>query len=131
MSEFRLKIINTEGVFFDDMIEEINLKDMDGKFSILCNHENKSVFIFPSRSYIKRNSNREVLFISFGIANISKGGETLITCEACEWKKDIDIERAKESKNRAMKRLEQKSQVDTRRAENALMRSIARIDSAK
>ena len=130
MKEFNIKIISTQGTFIEEKIEEIKLKDLDGKFSILSNHEARVVFIVPCRGEVVRNNSREILFLSFGILNIDQNGDVLITCEACEWKKDIDINRSKKSKERALNRIDKnKEGIDIQRAQKALMRAIARIES--
>ncbi|WBW98495.1 ATP synthase delta/epsilon chain alpha-helix domain-containing protein [Oceanirhabdus sp. W0125-5] len=130
MKEFNIKIISTKGTFLEDKIEEIKLKDISGKFSILSNHEARVVFIVPCKGEIIRKGAREAFFVSFGILNIDENGDVLITCEACEWKSDIDIKRAKESKERALNRIDKnKEGIDIQRAEKALMRAVARIES--
>ncbi len=130
MEEFNIKIISTQGTFLDDKIEEIKLKDTDGKFSILSNHEARVVFIIPCMGEVVSKGAREILFVSFGILHIDEKGDVLITCEACEWKKDIDINRAKQSKERALNRIDKnKEGIDIQRAQKALMRAIARIES--
>ena len=130
MKEFNIKIISTRGTFLEDNIQEIKLKDIDGKYSILSNHEERVVFIVPCKGEVVRAGSRETLFLSFGILNINENGDVLLTCEACEWKKDIDINRAKESKERARNRIDKnKEGIDIQRAQKALMRAVARIES--
>ena len=48
-------------------------------------------------------------------------------CSACEWPEDIDVERARQAKERAEERLLHKDGIDVKRTENAILRSLMRI----
>ncbi len=54
----------------------------------------------------------------------------MIIAEAAEWPDEIDAERAEAAKERAEKRMKQ-SDVDFSRAQNALLRSISRLELYK
>ena len=54
----------------------------------------------------------------------------VIIAEAAEWPDEIDAERAEAAKERAEKRLKQ-SDIDFARAQNALLRSISRLELYK
>ena len=65
-----------------------------------------------------------------GFVQILPDQVTVLT-ESAEWPEEIDAERAKAAKERAEKRLEQKSEnrdLDLRRAQLALMRSLTRLE---
>ena len=53
-----------------------------------------------------------------------------ILADSCEYSDEIDVNRAKEAKERAEKRLSQKDGVDIARAELALRRALVRLDVA-
>ncbi len=48
-------------------------------------------------------------------------------CSACEWPENIDVERAKQAKERAEERLGDKDGVGVIRTENAILRALMRI----
>ena len=58
-------------------------------------------------------------------------GVKLKTIRINNYKEEIDLRRAEESKERAEKRLKQKENIDILRAEKSLARAIARITLAQ
>ena len=53
-----------------------------------------------------------------------------ILADSCEYGDEIDVNRAKEAKERAQKRLSQRDGIDVTRAELALRRALVRLDVA-
>ena len=56
--------------------------------------------------------------------------EVTILADSCEYGDEIDVNRAKEAKERAEKRLSQRDGIDVARAELALRRALVRLDVA-
>ena len=53
-----------------------------------------------------------------------------ILADSCEYSDEIDVNRAKEAKERVQKRLSQRDGIDVARAELALRRALVRLDVA-
>ena len=83
------------------------------------------------RKYYEENKEKPThLAAMSGIATIMPDTITLLT-EIVEFKDEIDVERAKAAKERAIKRLEEKLEsTDMARASKALKRAEARIEVA-
>ncbi|AFA47033.1 ATP synthase F1 subunit epsilon [Acetobacterium woodii] len=125
---FRLKIIAPTGVFFDDDIERVVIRGIEGELAILAEHTplttNVAIGTFNIIFADKKKKNGTLLG---GIATINPR-ETIILTDAAEWPEEIDIKRAQEAKERALKRIHD-DKFDTARARAALERAIARINS--
>ena len=65
-----------------------------------------------------------------GYINVQKDKTTIIA-DSAEWPDEIDVERAKEAKARAERRLKEQAEgLDIIRAENALKRALNRLEVA-
>lgn len=126
---FKLKVITPYGVFFEGDIDSLNVCTKQGYLTILPNH---IPLVAPlgvdSMTYRISKENR-VCALAGGIMYVGSE-ETKIIANACEYKEDIDINRALEAKKRAEQRLEHKSEnINVARAEAALKRALNRINT--
>lgn len=121
------KIITPEGIFLEDQADIINLPLTKGMTGILPSHHPLvSMIEIGKLSYRKGKENHDFA-ISGGILYVKKE-ETIILADAIEDKEKIDLERATRAKERASKRLEEKSlDIDIPRAELALKRALNRL----
>ena len=96
--------------------------------TILPNHMPIFASLVPCKLVLKNeNDEEEVYAISGGFLQFNKN-EGMILADAIEGKKDIDLERAKKSMERAKERLEKKdSNTNLKRAQLSLERAINRI----
>ncbi|MGL4606000.1 MAG: ATP synthase F1 subunit epsilon [Eubacteriaceae bacterium] len=125
---FRLKIISPTGVFFDEDIERIVVRGTEGELAILGSHTPLTTTLAISTFYMVINEKeRKKGTLLGGLATINPK-ETIILTEAAEWPEDIDLNRAKEAKERALQRIKDE-RYDSVRAQAALERAIARINS--
>ncbi|MBK5244446.1 MAG: ATP synthase F1 subunit epsilon [Eubacteriaceae bacterium] len=123
---FRLKIIAPTGVFYDGDVERIVIRGTEGEFAILAEHTPLTTIIAVGTFYmIVGVKNIKSGTLLGGIVTINPR-ETIILTDAAEWPEDIDLNRAKEAKERAQQRIKDEK-FDTARAQAALERSIARI----
>lgn len=125
---FRLKIIAPTGVFYDGDVERIVIRGTEGEFAILAEHTPLTTTIAVGTFYmIVGDKNRKSGTLLGGIVTINPK-ETIILTDAAEWPEDIDLNRAKEAKERAEQRIKDEN-FDTDRAQAALERAIARIST--
>lgn len=125
---FRLKIISPTGVFYDGDIERIVVRGAEGEFAILPDHTPLTTTLaLGTFNLIFADGSKKWGTLLGGIATVNLR-ETIILTDAAEWPEDIDIERAKEAKERALKRLKD-SKFDEARAQIALQKAILRIST--
>lgn len=123
----RLKIITHERVVFDEVVDEIYTKTIDGEIGILKNH-------VPIMAALDIGVTKTVkdgavkFFTTMGGVLQFKDDEALILTTTAECGDEIDVTRAKEALTRAQARLvESEAQLDAKRAEAAIARAMARL----
>ena len=130
MSVFKLQILTPRGSFFKGEVEHINFSNSIGKIEILPGHIPYISEILPSVLDIKQDGVIKKAAITEGIVDF-KDNSAFIMAQAAEWPGDIDLNRAQKSYDRAKERVISKHRdIDKKRAEIALMRSIVRMKCA-
>ena len=126
MKTFKLRIVTPKGVYKDTDVEMLNLQTTTGQIGILAQHIPLASGIEISEMNYIQDGERYVFAIAGGFVYVSET-ETTIIANAIESPEEIDLERAEKSKQRAEKRISDKSDVDILRAEVALKRALNRI----
>lgn len=130
MSLFLINIATPEGKMFSGEISSCTAQGVNGKFQVLTDHAPLISMIDVGEMKIEmENSKIEYLSTSGGFLEI-ENNEMNIVVETAEWAKDIDVDRAKAAKDRAEKRMDEKSDIDVDRASAALMRALSRLNVA-
>lgn len=122
-----LKIITHERVVFDEEVDEIYTRTVDGEIGILKNHV--PIMAALDIGVTKTVKNGAVkMFTTMGGVLQFKDNECLILTTTAENGNEIDATRAKEALERAKARLaESEAEIDAKRAEAALARAMARL----
>ena len=122
-----LKIITHERVVFDEDVDEIYSKGVNGEFGILKGHIPYMTAL--DIGVTKVIQGREArYFTTMGGAFQFKDEEALILTECAECGNEIDEMRAREALDRAKARLaEADAKTDAKRAEAAIARAMARL----
>ena len=124
---FLLKIITPSHEVFNGEVLKVFLRNSDGAFEILANHESMITNIIPSiMKFTDKDGKENDLFISTAIANINNN-ELVICSDAAEFESEIDEERAVKAQERAERRLKEPEKYNKQRAEAALIRAKERI----
>ena len=125
-----LKLITHDRIVFDEDVNEIYTRGVDGEFGILENH-------VPIMTALDVGVTKDVqgdkikLFTTMGGIFQFKDNDAIILTDNAESGSDIDVARAKAAKERAEARLADKSaEIDAKRAEAALARAKARLKVA-
>ncbi|MEL7596847.1 MAG: F0F1 ATP synthase subunit epsilon [Clostridiaceae bacterium] len=125
-----LKILTPDKEFYNEQIVQLNTESIEGKIGILPQHIPLIAVLKPNISKITTaKGEKKMFFSSTGVLKVTKN-EVIMLCDACEWPENIDIERAKQSKERAEKRLKEKNHInniDVDRAKLSLLRALMRI----
>ena len=132
MDKVRLQVIAPKRVIFDGECTMIEYNTTEGYVGVLPGHIAMTQIIAPGRLTIYEENKEKPTHLAAmsGIATIMPDTITLLT-EIVEFKDEIDVERAKAAKERAIKRLEEKLEgTDMARASKALKRAEARIEVA-
>ena len=124
---FLLKIITPSHEVFNGEVQKVFLRNSDGSFEILANHESMITNTVPSiRKFIDKDGKENELFVSTSIVNINNN-ELAICSDAAEFESEIDEQRALKAKERAERRLKEPEKYNKQRAEAALIRAKERI----
>lgn len=127
---FNLKVVTPERIFYDGMVEMVELKTSEGDIGILKGHIPLTAVVAPGALVIKEATDTKQAALIDGIVRILQDNVTVLA-QSCEWPDEIDVNRAKEAKIRAERRLAgQEGEVNFQRAELALKRSLTRLEVA-
>ena len=127
---FMLEIVTPERSFFQGEVDRVIVRGVEGEMAIL---KNRAPIITPlaiGKIRILKDGEERVAAAVNGYISVDKEKTTIIT-DSAEWPDEIDVERAREAKERAERRLRERSEgLDIDRAELALRRALNRLDVA-
>lgn len=125
-----LKLITHENIIFDDDVDEIYTRGVDGEFGILENHiPVMSALDIGVTKAVK--DNKEFVFTTMGGILQFKDNNAVILTDIAELSDNIDVMRARDSLMRAEARLADKNaEIDVKRAEASLARAKARLKAS-
>lgn len=122
-----LKIITHEKVVFDEDVDSIQTRGVDGEFGILKGHIPMMAALDIGVTRITQGSESRCFTTMGGVFQF-KDDEGIILTNTAECGDEIDVARAKEALERAQARLnEHQAEVDSKRAEAAIARAMARL----
>ena len=123
----KLKIITQERVVFDEEVDEIYSKGVDGEFGLLKGHIPMMTALDIGVTRAIKGSEVKMFTTMGGILQF-KDEECLILTTLAEPGEEIDEARVKEALRRAQERLADKDvAIDAKRAEAAVARAMARL----
>ena len=128
MKQFRLIVMEPEGVCYEGPCESLVVPASDGKYGIMANHRNMISGIIPGLlSYRVPGGEKKYLSVSFGFVK-AQNNEVLVMVDAAELPENIDAARAQADADAAQeKMLQQKSLRDYRMAQADLNRAMNRL----
>lgn len=132
MKTLKVEVITPSKTAYKGEVYSITVPGSKGNFQVLYNHAPLLSSLEVGKVKIVENENSEpqIFAVSGGTVEILNN-KVLVLAESFEAKSEIDVERAKESKERAEKRLSSKNrEVDLARAEASLKRAINRLKIA-
>ncbi len=128
---YHLEIVTPIRIVFSDNIIHVKAPGIAGYFGVLYNH---APFLTALKvGIISVTTEKGMIYFSTsgGFAEVAEN-EMKILVETCERAEEIDIERAKNARDRALSRLQQKTiDIDIPRAQAALARALNRIHTAE
>lgn len=127
MESFKLKILSPGSCFYEDMVTMVEFNTTAGQVGIYKNHIPMTFIVEPGVLRIHKDADKREAALLSGFIEVLPE-EVTILAEACEWPEDIDENRARESLERAKRRLAVKEDVDLLRAELAMKRALVRLE---
>lgn len=125
-----LKIITHEKEVFNEEVNAIYSKSVEGEFGILPDHQPFMAALDIGVTKTEKDGNFEHFTTMGGIFQF-KDNEALILTDLAEKGSDIDVARAKSAKERAEARLgSHEVEIDNARAQIALAKAMARLKAA-
>ena len=126
-NKLKLNIVTPNRNFYNGDVNMIIVKTVDGEIGILPNHLPLVSILDIGMIDIKNDSEEKSATINMGFIQVVDNEVSIFT-DSAEWHDEIDIDRAREAKERAERRLKEKAdELDIDRAELALRRAINRI----
>ena len=126
-NSFLLRIVTPSHDVYEGLVQRVFLKNKDGEFEVLANHENMITSTVPNIArFVDEKGETHELFISTAIVNIIKG-EVIICSDAAEFAEDIDFNRAEAAKKRAEEKMMSPDIFDKERVKLALLRANERL----
>ena len=131
MAKLKLKVITPAKVLFEeDGIDAVYSTAVDGDFGIMPGHIPYMAPLAIGVSKFVKGDEARYISTMGGIFQV-KDNEVLILTDEAEFGEDIDVPRARASKERAEARLGNgQKDMDTRRAQIAIARASARLKAA-
>lgn len=128
--KINLKIITHEREVFNEEVDAIYSKSVEGEFGILPDHQPFMAALDIGVTRTEKDGNAETFTTMGGIFQF-KDNEALILTDIAEKGSDIDVTRANAAKERAEARIgSHEVEIDNARAQIALAKAMARLKAA-
>ena len=130
MKEIKLEIITPEKIVFKEIIDSITIPGTLGSFQVLKDHAPLISSFEVGVITIQKNGNKNYFSTSGGTVEVEKN-KILVLADSVEKVEEIDVDRARQAKERAEQRLAKKHEevINEARAEAALRRAVNRINA--
>lgn len=127
---FQLEIVTPEKKVVETAAEEVQIPGKNGYLGILPGHAPLITELSVGEITFRENSTEQRLAVAWGFAEILPNKVTILA-ETAERPAEIDVDRARQAKERAEQRLTSgDTSLDVDRALDALHRAQARLDVA-
>ena len=130
--QFTLDIVTLKKVAFSEAIKSVNAPGTEGYFSILVNHTPFVSSLKAGIIKVTRENEETSTFSMSGGFLMTDGKKVILLADAVERPEEIDVARAQAAKERAEKRLAERTpDVNIDRARLALLRALNRLKVAE
>jgi F-type H+-transporting ATPase subunit epsilon len=127
---FQLEIVTPEKKVVDTAAEEVQIPGKNGYLGVLPGHAPLITELAVGEITFRENSIEQRLAVAWGFAEVLPNKVTILA-ESAERPSEIDVERARKSKERAERLLTSgDATVDVERALDSLKRAETRLDVA-
>ena len=127
---FQLEIVTPEKKVVETAAEEVQIPGKDGYLGVLPGHAPLITELSVGEIKFRENGSEQKLAVAWGFAEVLPNKVTILA-ETAERPSEIDVERAREAKQRAEQRITSgDTSVDVDRALGALQRAETRLEIA-
>lgn len=130
MGELNVSILTPAKVVGRFQAGQVQVPSSNGYLGILPGHAKLISELGVGELIVSTAHGRDSFFVSGGFIDVGGGDKVTLLVDVAEKASDIDVERAKEAKRRALNRLDEKLGVDVMRAQAALLRAEQRLTVA-
>jgi F-type H+-transporting ATPase subunit epsilon len=128
MKTLTVSVVTPDGPVLEDTFDMVSCRAESGELGILPGHIPLVAPLTIGAVRLKREDQEEKLAVNGGFMEVQPDKVTILA-QSAEKPADIDIQRAREAKQRAERRLQAKQDdIDFKRAELALKRAMNRLN---
>ncbi|MCD6320018.1 MAG: F0F1 ATP synthase subunit epsilon [Candidatus Desulfofervidaceae bacterium] len=125
-----LEVITPDRLVVREEVDMVVATGIEGEFGVLPNHAPLLCLLQIGEGRYKKDGKTEYMAIIGGVVEVFENKMTILA-DAAELAREIDLKRAMEARERAIKRLRQREKIDVARAEAALRRAMVRLKVAQ
>ena len=129
MSEFYLKMISSNGIFYEGPCQCLIVPASDGERAVMAHHEDLMIAVKEGEARFRKQEGEDFTYVVIGrgycqVAN----NRVVLLSETIEKPEEIDEKRSQEALERAKERLRQKQSIrEYHMTRAAMARALARI----
>jgi F-type H+-transporting ATPase subunit epsilon len=130
-STFRLELVTPERLLTSEDVEEVVAPGFEGEFGVLPEHTHYLVILEIGVLRIRKDGQVRKIAIGGGFAEVTPG-RMVVMADVAERADEIDVERARQAKERAEERLKTVSLDDEAylKAYASLQKALARLSAS-
>lgn len=126
--KFKLDIIAPDRILYKGRVQSFSAPGENGAFQVLYNHAPLLSSLVPGEMKFTLDQGTTVYYATSGGFVEVRDNRVLALVDTAEKAEDIDVQRAQESRKRAIERLKsRKADIDAERAHQSLARAINRL----
>ena len=133
MSEFYLKMISSNGVFYEGMCNSLIVPAPDGERAVMAHHEELMIAVTEGEARFRKQEGEDFscVVVGRGYCQVTNN-RVVFLAETMERPEEIDEKRAREALERASERLRQKQSIhEYYHSKAALARAMARLKTRR
>ena len=133
MSEFYLKMISSNGVFYEGMCNSLIVPAPDGERAVMAHHEELMIAVTEGEARFRKQEGEDFSCVVVGRGYCQVANNRVVfLAETMERPEEIDEKRAREALERASERLRQKQSIhEYYHSKAALARAMARLKTRR
>ncbi|MBP3952793.1 F0F1 ATP synthase subunit epsilon [Bacillus suaedae] len=127
--QINVNVVTPDGKVYDGDVDMVSVVTTEGELGILPRHISLVAPLTIGAVRLKKGTTVEKVAVSGGFVEV-RPDQVTILAEAAELPSGIDVDRARQAKERAEKRVSENKadEIDHKRAELALRRAINRLN---
>ena len=131
-TEIHLDIVTPDRLVAHDSVSSVTIPGKNGYLGILPGHAPLLTELAPGELVYTRAGAKHAIAVNWGFAEVLPD-RVIVLAESAERAEEINLERAEKAKARAEDRLKRfdDPEVDMERAREALLRAMARLETAQ